>query len=666
MASGKKIIFFIGLLFLYIFFLGFFSVILPESDLMILAVVGFLLIVYVFIFRIYNIYNHLDERRVFMIFMVFCLLIFFSSVVLSLSSRLSGTLIKSPIKLVSLNARLWLTSPYYNETTTISTSVPEHGVYRFWNASIYYKDSLDKPGLYVIGHESSYPFFIKTADGQVIMTIDDPEIRSLIETYVPDNSVGIYTTDGKLGPGSYTFTTNYHFYAPLRCDDKDCLLNFWVYGGYVKHFNLTIYGQVEKIKTSPGLSVKKANGKVFVIGNDVLGPQILVLFKKPSSPGFYIENTNNALALYDKMAKDFGPGPIYIGTMVLLALFFVFLILTYLVYQKYGTEDVGVVPDHLSYVPDKTKKPWEVNYYYLNDGKSTDVNGFLATLLDLKNKGKIDFKKIEESGLIGKLRHKKRLIIKIIDPDTKDLDNYERMVLEFLSTHAKGNEVDIKALCRRAKIDQVLRSRLHDIVFYRPFASSPLDKKGYYLIIAISVVFVGLGFLIYRYFTTTYHRVFAMAPPMLGLIIGMVGLGLCNVLSPVELFSRWRDHEYENKLKWMAFRKFLEDMAMLKKYDENAISQWKEWLVYGVALGVGSKVLKNIRGVLEELKLPEGDLDDLEMAMDFYYVASSSVLDSFTPTVDTGEVLGMANDIISGGNFGGVGGGFGGGGVGGF
>jgi uncharacterized membrane protein len=62
--------------------------------------------------------------------------------------------------------------------------------------------------------------------------------------------------------------------------------------------------------------------------------------------------------------------------------------------------------------------------------------------------------------------------------------------------------------------------------------------------------------------------------------------------APSALLGRWKQDYYKEKLEWNAFRDFLSDYAMIKKYAPEDLVLWKEWLVYATALGVGDKVTK--------------------------------------------------------------------------
>lgn len=69
---------------------------------------------------------------------------------------------------------------------------------------------------------------------------------------------------------------------------------------------------------------------------------------------------------------------------------------------------------------------------------------------------------------------------------------------------------------------------------------------------------------------------------------------------PKAFFGRWKADYYKEKLEWDAFKSFLSNFAIIQKYAPEDIAIWKEWLVYGTALGVGHNVVK----AMDKLKIP--------------------------------------------------------------
>ena len=73
-----------------------------------------------------------------------------------------------------------------------------------------------------------------------------------------------------------------------------------------------------------------------------------------------------------------------------------------------------------------------------------------------------------------------------------------------------------------------------------------------------------------------------------------------SFLAPHAFFGKWKANFYKEKLEWDAFKSFLSDYAMIEKYVPEDIGIWKDWLVYGTALGVGENVVK----AMNQLKIP--------------------------------------------------------------
>lgn len=68
-------------------------------------------------------------------------------------------------------------------------------------------------------------------------------------------------------------------------------------------------------------------------------------------------------------------------------------------------------------------------------------------------------------------------------------------------------------------------------------------------------------------------------------------------LAPLQVFERWKKDYYREKLEWEAFRRFLSDVAMIERFALGDVAIWKDWLVYGTALGVGENVIKTMKSL---------------------------------------------------------------------
>jgi len=67
-------------------------------------------------------------------------------------------------------------------------------------------------------------------------------------------------------------------------------------------------------------------------------------------------------------------------------------VLVIFIYRRYGREKPFTVPEVLSYVPNPSRKPLEVNVVFTGDAMRGDKNAFFATLLDLHRRKAIETK----------------------------------------------------------------------------------------------------------------------------------------------------------------------------------------------------------------------------------------------------------------------------------
>ncbi len=266
------------------------------------------------------------------------------------------------------------------------------------------------------------------------------------------------------------------------------------------------------------------------------------------------------------------------------------------VYYRYGREKEFVVPEFLSYVP-KKRKPWMVNLVFKGDAFKFDSDGFYATLLDLQRRGFLEMETYEE----GKLRKSKEMRIRVLKENG---DEYERLVLSFIKRFSENGVFDTRRLKELAKRNpSVVASWLDSVMNYsNPRISEEfVENKGktiFTLISAISILVV-IASLIIGAMLERYPD--ASALPVLSATL--FGQSLVCALTPSQLFGRWKGDSYKEKLEWDAFRRFLSDMAMIKKYAPEDVAIWKDWLVYGTALGVGENVVKAMKAM--NVSVPE-------------------------------------------------------------
>ncbi|AIJ05149.1 hypothetical protein JH146_0298 [Methanocaldococcus bathoardescens] len=538
-------------------------------------------------------------------------------------------------------------------------------LYRDWKVPLTYNNNLEIPYIKVSNLSASSKNmvgYVVDYKGNVLVfsnnSLIKKKIKELVVEYNVINEVGFYNPY-RYNTGVYT--TNYRFciYPPIETDGKVSHINLKLADEHLPYknvkiniidknnsiLNLFVYPSTFKVyKTSFGYTIEGNSPKDEMI-------EIEMLLKPNSVNGFlnYINGVEEkALSAYDKYILI--NNIIKFTKYALIAIILLFPLIAYIVYLKYGKEKFYVVPEYLSYVPNKNRKPWVVNLIFNGEVGNFDKNGFYATLLDLHNRGHI--KIIRDDGSVK---------IKILknDENLNDLDLYEKAVMDFLIRYAKNDEFNPKDLERivsyRADKYKIKRlwNEINRVMKNPPFSSTLtkkfLETKGkdiLWISLAISIILVLILFGISMSYSKYYPTLKDI--PYLSFILVIQNIIL--ILTPKSLFGRWKNDYYKEKLEWEAFKNFLSDLAMIKKYSPEDISIWKEWLVYGTALGVGEKVVEAMKSL--NINIPEADIAPAVYIA--YGSMYSSINNAYSSTV-------ASSSISSGGGFG-IGGGFGGGG----
>jgi hypothetical protein len=341
------------------------------------------------------------------------------------------------------------------------------------------------------------------------------------------------------------------------------------------------------------------------------------------------------------------------ASLYVMATPFCFLILIHC----FGCETPEVVPDHLSFLPNRARKPWEVNLIFRDEPLDFDDNGFFATVLDLNRRG---FIRIEPAGQAPGLHI---CILKRESPD-----RYEDRILTFLAHKTSffispgsvyNTVIDLyydfrRALVpdRREAIRYLVNGRTRvlpwfvvaSFLYVTGLVLTPLADQNTIQVfpdIVLGIALAGtaiLGLIVFTHFlmkdlwverrTVHFVAMEILSIAMLTLIgsfvfpftrITMVSAAvlvlpfiallqtLLALASSPTLFGQWRRGMYREKLQWDAFRRYLTDFTSLKGTEPEEVGTWGEWLVYGTALGVGERVTQSMR----RLSISSRETDDL-------------------------------------------------------
>jgi uncharacterized membrane protein len=381
-----------------------------------------------------------------------------------------------------------------------------------------------------------------------------------------------------------------------------------------RHLAVTVHDPEEDITglfTVPGMDVKR-DGTDWVISGSSRQDQPLQIYLLLKSEAYlsmqgFVQPSKDVAAQFQREEASRSWSDLlataYSIVMRLLVLLAPLILL--LVYGRFGKERFFTVPASLSYVPNK-RKPWEVNLIFKGDPFDFDKDGFYATILNLHRQNLVELLSDESMDLK----------IRLLKDTAETEDDYERSVSNFLHKYADDGVFSYNSFERKIEI---LRNRAYND------STSALDELNK-ICCEMTDLMAGPGEDFGREFFTNYGKATAMMAILPMALIAGTG-GLCLILAdgypqlnlgfyssvvflaqsclpalaaPRAFFGRWNADYYKEKLEWDAFRAFLSDFAMIQKYIPEDISIWKDWLIYGTALGVGKNVVKS----MDRLKIP--------------------------------------------------------------
>lgn len=480
-------------------------------------------------------------------------------------------------------------------------------LYRSWTTLPISLQNLNRPYvqlLNIIPPAGAIPY-IKDQSERVTIPSENVASQTAISdigSLAEPNEVGCYNPQ-RFDPGSYQIDYLFRIHPPLECDSENCHWNMAFADKHLPYRQATITihdpeNLIVQLFPHMPFDAKKEGDSWTMTGsspeNGLLEVEMLLRPEaREAIDGFPRQVANVRQKTLEAQQSGFGS----ILLFALRALVLLFPLALALFYFKFGKEKKFTVPSTLSYVPHK-RKPWLVNMVFKGDAFDFDENGFYATLLDLHERGVIEID--SNAGL------KIRLLKDVDATDTanSEYDDYERSVLSFLKEHSfKGTfdpsalEAEVKHLSSstgRSSELKILHDRMDELLRTgdRAAASAFVSGRslkvfggsgaGYLLQIAFYVLF----------FAIILGGISLLGNPVIATALILLAQAAVPALAPSALFGRWKEDYYKEKLEWDAFRNFLSDFAMIKKYAPGDIGMWKEWLIYGTALGVGDKVRK--------------------------------------------------------------------------
>ncbi|RLF06007.1 MAG: hypothetical protein DRK00_02805, partial [Thermoprotei archaeon] len=476
-------------------------------------------------------------------------------------------------------------------------------LYRFWKAPLSL-EPLGEPHVQLIGvkcppgavpYAKDYAGRVATK-GPWALEIKEKAYRSEAGCYFP----------GGVPPGSHVVAYEYVLVPPAEFDGTRYHINLKLADEHVPYTRVLVEiivprSEVERVYVhTPTYSIEVLEDRVKVEGWS-LENQLLEIELVLAGKGYrVVEKPFNGDVLWEAEASNTAYTVAYqalVGAAWALRIaavaapaFFIALYLTR------GRERGFTVPSYLHYVPNPSRKPWEVDLLFSGDATTIGPNALYATLLDLKRRGVINIEVSEED-----------VVLKLARWTDVELDEYERRVVDVIRWYGENGVLSFRKLEERVKDDEglarefsaVFGSLIRGMPWMSSYARRFLVKAGLrkYAIAAAILLFLGTVISLIALDEPAFRPCNVLLAAAMG---GLIAQSIAIALPPEQVFGRWRDEAYKEFLEWQAFRSFLKDFAMIQKYRPDDLSIWQEWLVYGTALGVGEEVVR----AMERLNIP--------------------------------------------------------------
>ena len=161
------------------------------------------------------------------------------------------------------------------------------------------------------------------------------------------------------------------------------------------------------------------------------------------------------------------------------------------------------------------------------------------------------------------------------------------------------------------------------------FAFSPLFPIGYILMLLYAIMRYHQNFPIWilkmiNFILIVLSIILTSTVIHITLFVGIIVIiWISRILKrlPIKLNIRYTDEGREEYKKWHGLRNFLIDFSKINDKEIQDVTLWEKYLVYATALGVGEKVLKQIKVKIEQLD--NIDYTVLNDMMTIDYISSS-------------------------------------------
>ncbi len=326
-------------------------------------------------------------------------------------------------------------------------------------------------------------------------------------------------------------------------------------------------------------NIKIASGnEVVLTGSDVTPGRFMefnVVFprgivEKPADvavyPGSATERAKKAADQAARKAKLNG-----LKNLVGLLIFILIVVWIFLTWFKKG-KDI-ILPEYAEYLREPPSDlPPAVVGALLKQGAT--IKEIIATLLDLADR---EYIKIEE---MDRTFGRKNYVYKLINKDFSKLKYFEKQLLD--SIFAGIDSIQLSELKNEFStyLPAIYKSINKELVkndFYE--GGSPVKVKGKYFGIGFAMIFAGFFFLA----GTSYFKLAFIAWPVL---LGGIVVALFANAMPRKSMKGAKE-----RMKWLAFKRYLEDLVKYKKAGE-AKELFSKYLPFAVVFGINKSWIR--------------------------------------------------------------------------
>ncbi len=288
------------------------------------------------------------------------------------------------------------------------------------------------------------------------------------------------------------------------------------------------------------------------------------------------EGNTQGLKLIVQNSFDFNTGSMSLLLFMCLFPAILFILVWFIEGREYSCLDI---PEELSDFPSKIKG-WEVATFYNPPFSIADDHFISSIMLDFYHKKILDIKVDEKNLPWVKIYKDNKKISTLDDIELKFLSILQSLNDKCSQDYIDGEYFNIKKASYRYSLS--LKSEFKIL-------QKELKKKSKMYLSSgpkwIPIIFALVSWFLIKMFNHYYLAIFYF----ISLIMFSV------ILNKSALLNRFRGEYYIEYQKWQAFKKYLSKSFSITKHGHQAVKLWDHYLIYGAALGVSKKVIKELR-----------------------------------------------------------------------